>query len=90
MVDVEICVLFADDIMHGIDLVTCSAPLVRPSLHLLKRVPSSEGLEDYELGQLAEQVTKEVDAENTGLAYHDFRGILTRMPDFMSNFLITI
>lgn len=53
---------------------------------MIARVPSAAGLEDNELDGIVAEVVKEVDPDGYGVGYHDFRGILIRMPDFIPNF----
>ncbi|KAL2652132.1 hypothetical protein R1flu_020260 [Riccia fluitans] len=74
------------DIRYGLDLITCSGVAVNPSLQMLTRVPSAAGLEDQELDGIVREVVKEVDPDGYGLGYHEFRAVLSRMPDFINNF----
>ncbi|CAK9198875.1 unnamed protein product [Sphagnum troendelagicum] len=83
-------ILGPDDIMQGINLLTCSGVAIHPSLASLHRVPSSEGLDLIELDDLVSKVVDESDPQNEGLGYMDFRGLLLRMPDLLANFEITI
>lgn len=82
------CVRIVDDIMHGIELLTSSGVVAHPYQAMLPHVPSSEGLEEYELNDLAQKVTLEIDPGNEGFSFMDFRGLLTRMPDLVSTFNI--
>ncbi|KAH7292527.1 hypothetical protein KP509_29G072700 [Ceratopteris richardii] len=83
-------IIGSGDIKHGVDLMTHSGPLVQPSIHMLQRVPSNAGLDAEELDLIVKHVFQEVDPDCEGLSYFDFRRILTRMPDFLHNFHISI
>jgi hypothetical protein len=61
-----------------------------PSKQLLERAPSSEGLDEYELHDIADKVTYEVDPRKEGISFTDFRGLLMRMPDLITNFYIFV
>ncbi|BBM98441.1 hypothetical protein Mp_1g13580 [Marchantia polymorpha subsp. ruderalis] len=74
------------DVRYGLNLITCSGVALNPSLKMLTRVPSAAGLEDHELDGIVREVVKEVDPDGYGLGYHEFRAVLSRMPDFINNF----
>lgn len=78
--------LYAGDVRYGLNLITCSGVALNPSLKMLTRVPSAAGLEDHELDGIVREVVKEVDPDGYGLGYHEFRAVLSRMPDFINNF----
>ncbi|KAJ7523270.1 hypothetical protein O6H91_18G053600 [Diphasiastrum complanatum] len=81
----------SEDIREGIDLITHAGTIPQPSAQIiLQRKVSSVGLNEDEIDQLVAQVGLEIDPDNYGLPYHDFRGILLRMPDFINNFKINI
>ncbi|KAG0584932.1 hypothetical protein KC19_3G244700 [Ceratodon purpureus] len=79
-----------NDIMRGIGLITSAGVISHPSKKILERPPSSEGLDEYELRDIADKVTYESDPKKVGLSYTDFRGLLLRMPDLVANFNIFV
>lgn len=72
--------------MQGIDLLTSAGVAVQPMKKLLHRVGSSEGLDDLEMDALVRKVSNEVDPEDDGISFMNFRGLLMRMPDLLTNF----
>jgi len=76
--------------MHGIGLLTSSGVVGYSFKNILERTPSSEGLEETELFDMAQKVISEIDPHSEGLTFMDFRGLLMRMPDLLTNFDIFI
>lgn len=76
----------ADDIMQGIELLTSTGVAVQPMKQFLQRVGSSEGLHSVEMEGLFKKVSNEVDPEDDGISFMNFRGLLMRMPDLLTNF----
>lgn len=76
--------------MHGIGLLTSTGIVGYPFKNILQRTPSSEGLEENELFDMAQKVISEIDPRNQGLTFMDFRGLLMQMPDLLTNFDIFV
>lgn len=76
--------------MHGIGLLTSSGLISNPYMKLIQRCPSSEGLDEHELFDIADKVSYETDPKREGISFMDFRGLLMRMPDLVSNFDIFV
>lgn len=74
------------DIKKGLDLM-CNGNYNRQGYALDQ---SSSHLSDEELSNIVNRVSAEIDPHHWGVSYHDFRGVLSRMPDFISNFRISI
>ncbi|XP_024517853.1 calcium and integrin-binding family member 3 isoform X2 [Selaginella moellendorffii] len=68
----------ADDLKQGISLITQTDESSNPS--------ALATLGEEQIDEVVSRVLQEIDPNNYGLNYADFRKVLQRMPDFINNF----
>mmetsp|Transcript_7427 Transcript_7427/g.14025 ORF Transcript_7427/g.14025 Transcript_7427/m.14025 type:complete len:201 (-) Transcript_7427:73-675(-) len=77
----------AGDIKVGLDLIVNYQD---PFSRAMGARGINEEMSPQELDEVAAKVLAEIDPDGLGVNYTDFRSVLTRMPDFLFNFRMSI